>query len=390
MTIPYSSPQLPFLGQIKDVQLDNVQASDILRYDSTTGTWNNAAGGSISGTTDAVLFKGAAFEVIAPNNGITKNANASGYTINLDTTNKYVGINKANPTSNLDVSGVCLINTIEISGNNIGNIDPNSNIRLFSHNLPDTALVYRSDNDIANTGGFRTRTPVSSDTVYPASTECFYKVKLSLGMDKWSGTAPFDTQNDYFNLLGFPTSQVVEYQNRAPITGARMIGTALLEGGLATDTTRIISFAGSSARDPNADDLYYDPVQMRSRKIGADWMYVGAPSVWRSADKKLIFTIKFFVSGTYPARRNNNVFKVYANQYRSGALLRTNEIYSSPSSELEHTTHGERTFLSYSPVLSEDFNPATDDWIVELYNTANGDSFTTTKSYTEIICYEAQ
>mgnify|MGYP001556254808 FL=1 len=376
----------PTLRQIQDVTLSNLQDEDILRFNSTTGTWNNAVNVNITltGDDDAAVFKDSATAITAPNNGITKDATASGYTINLDTTNKYVGINKANPTSNLDVSGVCLINTIEISNNYIGNTDAGTNIRIYSHNLPDQPLVVNSTKNLADMGGFRTTEPVAVDTVYPSDKDCFYKVQLSRGMDLWSG-APFDTQKDYGWTWNFPAFQIVEYQNRAPITGAKILGRFDTDTNIAAGANLNVSFF---AQDNSVFDVcIYDPVQMRSRKSGSDWIYAGAPSLWRDASRKLLFTIKWFIDGQYGNTSNNNYFRIFIYQYRSGVLLRTYHIYESPGREREPRHSGQRTFLTHTTRFSEDFDPSTDDWSASVQNDSGSpDAFRLVLANIEIAC----
>ena len=118
-------------------------------------------------------------------------------------------------------------------------------------------------------------------------------------------------------------------------------------------------------------------------------MYAGAPSIWRQADTKLIFTIKWYVEGTYPAISQNNRLQVYCNQYRSGSLLRAYQVWESPGNALTVIHSGERTFFTHTTAIGEDFNPATDDWLVEIANQGTN-AFTSALNNVEIMCYLAQ
>jgi hypothetical protein len=402
MTVPYSSYTPPTMGQIKDtkIDVDTLANGNILQYNSTERVWENAVGGggggaSITGTNEAAVFKSGINTGEGDAGGITRNITLAGYTMNLDTVNKFVGINKANPSVQLDIAGGMHItdgaNKIEIDGENIGIISGTDSLTLFSHNssaVQKAALKIDSSAKIALNGCWVSYDPILFDTPVSSTLTGLYKIKLSRGQDKWAGAAPFDIQENYNPVLGFPTGQIVEYQNQAPITGARIYGRVATGVAVAPATTYTISSFGNTLSFQ--DQMLYDPMQMRSRKVGNSWIYAGAPSVWRRADTKLIFTIKWYIEGTFPARRNNNIVQVYANQYRSGALLRAYQIHQTPGDEDVHIHSGERTFFSHTTALNEDFNPATDDWLVEIANQANTDDFTTTLNNVEIICYKAQ
>jgi hypothetical protein len=403
MSVPYSSYVPPTLGQIKDTKIntDTLANGDVLQYNSSLNAWENAVGGgggggaSITGTDEAAVFKSGIQQGEGDAAGITRNATLAGYCINLDTTNKFVGINLQNPSIQLDIAGGMHItdgaNKIEIDGENIGIISGTDSLTLFSHNasaVQKAALKIDSSAKIALNGCWVSYNPITFDAPVSSTLTGLYKIKLDRGQDKWDGAAPFDLQENYNSILGFPTGQIVEYQNQAPITGARIYGRVATGVAVAPASTYTISLYGNTVSFQ--DRLLYDPMQMRSRKIGSAWVYAGAPTVWRQADTKLIFTIKWYIEGTYPTRRNNNIVQVYANQYRSGSLLRAYQIHQTPGDEAVHIHSGERTFYTHIPTLNEDFNPATDDWLVEIANQSGVDDFTSTLNNVEIICYKAQ
>ena len=163
---------------------------------------------------------------------------------------------------------------------------------LFSHNQSGTAnanLEVNSNRKIASAPCWRSYDP-AFDGPISAVEDGLYKIKLRRGFNKWNGTAPFDVQENYSPVIGFPCQQIVEYQNRAPITGARIYGRVATSVPVAPATTYTISSFGNQISF--ADRMLYDPMQMRSRKIGNGWVYAGAPSIWRQAETKLIFTIR--------------------------------------------------------------------------------------------------
>lgn len=402
MTVPYSSYTPPTMGQIKDskINVDTLANGDILEYNSTERVWQNAVGGggggaSITGSDEAAVFKSGVNTGEGDAGGITRNPTFAGYCMNLDTTNKFVGINLQNPSVQLDIAGGMHItdgaNKIEIDGENIGIISGTDSLTLFSHNasaVQKAALKIDSSAKIALNGCWVSYDPILFDTPVSSTLTGLYKIKLSRGQDKWGGAAPFDIQENYNPVLGFPTGQIVEYQNQAPITGARIYGRVATGVAIAPATTYTISSFGNTAAFQ--DQMLYDPMQMRSRKIGNGWVYAGAPTIWRRREKKLIFTIKWYIEGTYPNDRRQNIMQVYANQYRNGALLRAYLIHQTPGDEEVHIHSGERTFYTHSAALNEDFDPTTDDWLVEIANQSGVDDFTSTLNNVEILCYEAQ
>ena len=112
MTVPYSSPQFPTLGQIKNVSIDpgTLANGQVIAYDATANNWKNSAGGggggaTISGTNNAVVFKDGT-NGDADNAGITRTPGLLNYTAYLDTANKRLGVNKATPSTTLDVNGI--------------------------------------------------------------------------------------------------------------------------------------------------------------------------------------------------------------------------------------------------------------------------------------------
>ena len=71
------------------------------------------------------------------------------------------------------------------------------------------------------------------------------------------------------------------------------------------------------------------------------------------------------------------------------SLLRAYQVWNSPGGETTIIHSGERTFFTNTTALGEDFDPATDDWLVEIAN-QGPDPYTTVLNNVEIMCYLAQ
>ena len=115
------------------------------------------------------------------------------------------------------------------------------------------------------------------------------------------------------------------------------------------------------------DRMLYDPMQMRSRKVGAGWVFAGAPSIYRDNLTKGMWRVKWFVQGEFLSASSNNRINIYVNQYRAGALLRA-YICHIGNNATNQTFSGERTFYTHTASLSEDADWTTDDWQVEIAN----------------------
>ncbi len=397
MTVPYSSPQLPFLGQIKDVALDNVQNADILQYDDTTRNWKNVVGGggggaTITGIDDAAVFKSGTNQGEGDNAGITRIPASLGYTMNLDTANKFVGINQINPSVQLDIAGGMHItdgsNKIEIDGENIGIISGTDVLTLFSHNtnLSGSNLRVNSLEKKAECSAWRSNDPRSFDTPNTTDTDSIYKIKLQRGMDKEAGGGLFDAQENYNPTLGFPSGQITEYQNQMNIN--KPVALARVATGIAVAPASVYVISSMGTQTAFQDQMLYDPMQMRSRLTFTAWVFCGAPTIYRVADLKVGWTIKWYFNGRWLAPSANNRMHMYVNQFRNGILLRTYLVQVS-NNDQTCMMSGERTFLTWSNGFNEDFDVLTDDWQVEIANQGTSD-LRVDLGQCEFYCWKAQ
>ena len=404
--IPYSTKPVPTLGELRDVNINpaTLVSGQVVSYDAPSQQWVNSAGGggggaTITGTDNAVVFKNGA-NGDAPNNGITKQVASAGYTMNLDTTNKRVGINKINPSTSLDVGGNSEFtssfpgtDTTSINGNLIGVITGTNALTLYSSNLPAVAegtTTIDSTNKKTSSSAWKSYDPVAFDAPNTTDTDSIYKVKLQLGMDKEPGGGLFDLQENYNTLgTGFPTGQITEYQNKMNINNPIIIGRVATGAVITPASVYTISSFGTQFGAPFFHDrVYYDPMQMRSRKSGSGWVWAGAPTIYRVADTKLGWTIKWYFEGIWSGSSANNRLHMYCNQYRSGALLRTFLVGVSNNAD-SCFMNGERTFAGWQSFAGEDFDVLTDDWLIEIANQGTND-ITENLAQVELRCWLAQ
>jgi hypothetical protein len=402
--IPYSTKPVPTLGELRNVNINpaTLVSGQVVAYNSTTQLWENSAGGggggaTITGTDNAVVFK-SGLNGDAPSDGITKQVASGGFTMNLDTTSKRVGINKINPATTLDVGGIAQftdnLQTITISEQKIGltTAGPNE-LKLYSHNLPAVVSGLTTiDSNVKKTGSsaFRSYNPDAFDAPNTTDEDSIYKIKLQNGTTKQSvGTPAFDIQEDYAGILGFPSGQVVEYQNKVPLNKPICVCRTAGPQVVAPATIRVVSSLGTQRGAPFFDDnVVYDPCQMRAKLTGGTgWNSFGAPVAYRVADLKVGWTINWSIHGTWSSGSSNRC-DVYVVQYRNGVLLR-NILVQQLESDVEFWCIGSRTFLTWSPSFVEDFDVLTDYYEVEITNQSTHD-FTFNQADITAECWLAQ
>ena len=404
MTIPYSTKPVPTLGEIRNVNINTntLATGQVVAYNSSTQLWENSVGGgggggaTISGTDNAVVFKNGV-NGDAPSDGITKSVAAGGYTINLDTSNKRVGINKINPTTTLDVDGEADFTdnsqTIKISEELIGLTTGTNELKLYSGNLPavvDGLTSVDSVNKKVSSSALRSLDPTAFDVANSSDLDSVYKIKLQDGTDRQGVATPaFDIQEP-FRPLAFPTGQIVEYQNKVPLQKPIIISRNLGPQIIAPAGSRVVTAFGIRRNAPFFDDgMTYDPCNMRAKLTGVGWNSAGAPVVYRVADLKLGFTISWNIHGTWtgpgaPLNRGD----VYVIQYRNGVVL-YNHLVQQLEQETECWWIGKKTFLGWDATALEDFDPTTDYYEVELSNLAAVD-LQYNSAFVEIECWLAQ
>jgi len=403
MTIPYSTRPVPTLGQLRDTNINpnTLATGQVVSYDATTQLWVNTAGGggggaTITGTDEAAVFKNGV-NGDAPSTGISKNATAAGYTMNLDTANKFVGINKNNPTTTLDVNGIADFTdnsqTIRISDELIGLTTGTNALKLYSGNLPavvDGLTSVDSVNKKVSSSALRSLDPTAFDVANSSDLDSVYKMKLQDGTTRQTITTPaFDIQ-EAFRPLAFPTGQIVEYSNKLPLQKPIIISRNLGPQIIGPASSRVVTSFGLRRNAPFFDDgMTYDPCNMRAKLSGVGWNSAGAPVVYRVADLKLGFTISWNIHGTWagpgaPLNRGD----VYVVQYRNGVIL-YNHLVQQLEQETECWWIGKKTFLGWDATALEDFDPLTDYYEVELSNLAAVD-LQYNSAFVEIECWLAQ
>jgi hypothetical protein len=193
-------------------------------------------------------------------------------------------------------------------------------------------------------------------------------------MDLWAGGVFNNQANFSAATTSFPTGQTVEYQNERPIQYPKIIGefltsTNIPNGGGTAFTTYFGTTVGAD------DECIYDPMGMRAFKIGNDWAYWGAPSLFRTATAKFIINVKIFLSGDWSGSATNDSLIISIEQYRSNSLFTSHELarttYNSATSRMRFNC--ERTFLGFVTGGTEEFIADTDYYNIQIQNLGTND-----------------
>ena len=381
----YSTRGEPTVAQILDTSVDvtTLTSGDGLIYDTVSKLWKNVpvggggGGASILGTDDAVVFKNG-INGDAPNTGITKVPATAGYTMNLDTTNKRVGINKTSPSTTLDVGGVGRFSnggdTLNIDGDLTGLVVGTNSLKLYSHNLStigDGLTEVNSNTKVVSSSGLVSKDPRTFDTPNGTPDNAFYKIKLRRGLNQQPPGHPLWDEQYTFDpsQTQFPTGQIVEYYDTLPLNFNRIIGRTATGASIAPANVYTISNFGSSFSFQ--DRCIYDPCMMRSRKIGSGWVYAGAPTQYRVEDIRAMLKVRWYFEGRWISSNPANRIDMYVNQYRNGALFRAFLVGVSNNADTCFMS-GERNFLGYAN-LGEDIDWGQDDFQVEIANMGSFD-----------------
>lgn len=354
---------------------------------------------SITGTADAAVFRTEDGNGIAESDGIFNNTGTAGYTMNLDRSNKRVGVNQATPLTTLDIGGNAQVvgtDTIKLENDTLGIITSSNELKLYSANLftiPSDLTTVDSLNKKTGSSSFRSYDPDAVDVANTKDESSIYKIQLLLGTTKQTvATSAFDIQENYAPLSGFPTSQIVEYQNKVPLNKPICVSRTAGPQIITPSNSRVVTSLGTRRGSPFFDDnVIYDPCQMRAKLTGGTgWNSFGAPVAYRVADLKVGWTINWNISGTW-GTGSSNVCYINLTQYRSGSTvpLRTIRVQQLEADK-EFSCIGSRTLLSWTTSLNEDFDPTTDYYEVELTNKSTTNTLTFTQADITAECWLAQ
>ena len=386
---PYVRTPVPYLGQIRDVDINPVTLAtgDTIIYDNVSGTWQNGIGGggggtaTITGTDNFAVFKNGINGYADPQ-CISRVPGTPGATMTINPTSQFTGLGGVTaPAYPLDINGQVRLaggsNSLFINANTASvGLSTATPLVLYSNNTTSTPSSTKVDGVIKNvqSASFRSYNPTAFDAPDTTDKNSIYKIKLNLGMDLWLSSGVFNNQTDFSpTTTSFPTGQIVEYQNERPIQYPKIIGQFLTATTIPPNGTAFTTYFGTTVGA--FDECIYDPMGMRAFKMGNDWAYWGAPTLFRTATAKFIINVKLFLSGDWAGSATNDSLIITIEHYRSNVLFTTHELarttYNSATARMRFNC--ERTFLGFVTGGTEEFIADTDYYNIQIQNLGSND-----------------
>ena len=252
-----------------------------------------------------------------------------------------------------------------------GNITSNSGITCTAGDIRAQVGAVRGETTIPNA-------PTGFDAPnYTVNTTGDFKLAISRGYNQASVAAPpFDAQLTLNpTLYSYPTTQALDWCNNTPLRQNKCIS---------RESSGIVVAAGGNAIMTNlgstvglADQVIYDPVNMRGAKTGVIWNFVAVPAEFRVASSKGTMKVSVFIDATWSGVADPlNKMVVHITQIRAGVPIRVYLIAENSSQSGECIITGSRTLLGYSVPVAEDIDPLRDYFQASVANNSPTNAIT--------------
>ena len=337
MTIPYSSPIPPLIGELKNVKIDptTLANNDVIKFNQLENLWVNGVAGGGGGSQDlcSVLTQG---DDACDNN--IRNLN----TLYFDPLTSITTTTPLGGQMNLSTNGSP---ALQISNTPTGNT---------RHAYTVEAPMFSPQN-------------VVPDTNVGNGVDGIYIQSLRRGT---INQQPF--QQDFNNVYNFPqeiqrvVAQSVYVNSPNVIIAVGKVGFKILPG-----LTYIPKFGDINGTQ---DEMFYDPCNMRAAAVGLEFQQALVPDPF-SSDLTIRgghWISRFTLVGTF----NNpigNLLHIYVVQNRSGVFLREFEISIIATDTLDVATSGVHRILGWSNLPDEDIDNIRDTFYFEIRNFSPND-----------------
>ena len=242
---------------------------------------------------------------------------------------------------NLDADGKNIINVNSITGLTTNYTTGNIN------NISSTLITNTTDiisNNFSVSNCLADVSPVLSSGLYNMiqNNGNVYK-DVSLGHDVLN------------NILGFPNGQQITYLNQLPLQSNILVMKGRDGGGatIAIGSNRQVIFGNTSSFQ---DNMLYDPVGLRSTKIGVSWMRLKV----RPHVNNCMWNFRCHYDVDFQAKNPDNRLLIKVIQYRGGLLLRTYNLLDLTTNGIQNVGSCERmingTGFSEDILLGDEFS----------------------------------
>jgi hypothetical protein len=332
MTVPYSSPIAPLIGELKNVKIDltTLANNDVIKFNQLENLWVNGVGGG-GGSQDlcSVLTQG-----------------DDACDLNITNLNTLEFDPLTSITTTTPIGGEIVLSTNGSPALQISNVFSVNTVSTYTVKAP----MFSPDNVLA-------------DTNVGNGVDGIYNQVLKRGTINQQ--PPF--QQDFNNIHQFPQGIEREVAQSVYINSPNVII------GFGRQNFIIVPGSAYTPKFGNIngvfDEMYYDPCNMRAKVIGIEFQQALVPEPFRSNLSILggHWISRFSLAGLFSAPTGNQL-RVIVVQNRSNVFLRSFDLLLIEQDTVDVATTGVHRQLGWSNLGGEDIDNTRDTFYFELVN----------------------
>lgn len=332
MTVPYSSPISPLIGELRNVKIDptTLANNDVIKFNQLENIWENGVGGGGGGSQDLCSV-------------LTQGDDACDLNITNLNTLQFDPLTSISTTTPL--GGEILLSTSGTEALQISNISTIDTRHRYTVNAPMFKPV-----------------SVPPDTIVGNGVDGLYNQSLRLGTINQQLF-----QQNFSNVYTFPQTHERQVCNSVYLNSPNIIlGQGRASSIISPGSTLIPKFGDVAGAQ---DAMFYDPCNMRFKPTGLLFNEAAVPEPFRSnADIRGGHWIsRFNLEGIWDTANANNRLELRVVQFRGGVLLRSFLLYISNNAADVGAT-GQHRIWGWSNVPNEDIQNTNDSFRFELLN----------------------
>ena len=332
MTVPYSSPIAPLIGELKNVKIDltTLANNDVIKFNQLENLWvNGVAGGGGSQDLCSVLTQG-----------------DDACDLNITNLNTLQFDPLTSITTTTPIGGEIVLSTNGSTALRISNVFSTNTISTYTIKAP----MFSPEN-------------VLPDTNIGNGVDGIYNQVLKAGT---INQQPLIQQN-FNNVFNFPQGIEREVAQSVYINSPNVIiGVGRVNLIIGSGTSYTPKFGNINGV---FDEMYYDPCNMRAKVVGIEFQHALVPEPFRSnlSIAGGHWISRFSLAGLFGAPIGNQL-RVIVVQLRSGIFLRSFELLLIEQDTTDVATSGVHRQLGWSNLPDEDIDNTRDTFYYELVN----------------------
>ena len=332
MTVPYSSPIAPLIGELKNVKIDptTLANNDVIKFNQLENLWENGVGGGGGGSQDLCSV-------------LTQGDDACDLNITNLNTLQFDPLTSISTTAPL--GGEIVLSTSGVGALQISNT-PTVDTR---HRYTVQATMFHPEN-------------VAPDTNVGNGVDGIYNQSLRLGTIN-----QLSFQQNFNNVYNFPQQHERQVGNSVYLNSPNIILGQGRANFILSPGNKLIPKFGDVVGLQDA--MFYDPCNMRWKPNPLVYEEACVPEPFRSnLDIRGGHWIsRFNLEGIWDTSNANNRLEMRVFQIRGGVFLRSFLIYVS-NNAVDVGATGQHRIWGWSNILGEDINNSQDSFRFELLN----------------------